>query len=393
MIKLSAFNFLFYSTIAFHGVFLPLFFEDKGLSIVQTSIILSVGTFVSILSQPLWGAISDQRKTVKKIIFLLACGSLIFSFFMFTSSTFFYSLVFTGMFMFFMTPIQPLTDTLTVNYATTHRKDYGLMRLWGSVGFALFACLLGYIIDMFGIGSLGGLFALTMGTIILFSLFLDDIKKEKEQEQKKVKINAIFSNTKFLLFLGMVLLIGIPARLNDNLFGLYMNMLGASKAAIGTSFLLSAMSEVPIFILAGYLLKTMNPLLLISIGSCFYTLRWGLYSLIDEPRTLMFLALMQSVTFTFVFTGGLYYVAQSMPKQLMATSQAVFTTVLIGISGIIGSAFGGWIMDIYGASKAYQFSFLLAVCGTAFSVYLYVISRRENLRSIESNRLRDGQHF
>jgi hypothetical protein len=46
---------------------------------------------------------------------------------------------------------------------------------------------------------------------ISFSLHLEDIKIEKEQIKEKVNMNAIFRNPKFMFFLGMILLIGIPS--------------------------------------------------------------------------------------------------------------------------------------------------------------------------------------
>lgn len=380
MVKLSSFYFLFYSCFAFHYVFLPLLFQHNGLSIIQISIIMSAGMFVSILAQPLWGMVSDRNQTIKRPIIVLASCAFIASFFMFSASSFVYVLIFTCLFMSFMTPIQPLTDMLAVQFAARNGIDYGKMRLWGSLGFAVTAFLLGYITDVFGIESLGTLFAFLMIGVIVYTLTLDDIKVNKVHSKEKINILSITRNRKFLFFLLMVLLIGIPARMNDNLFGLYMNTLGASKTDIGTSFLFSAISEVPMFFIIGYILRKIQPLFLILIGSFLYIIRWIIYSIVHNPDLLLFLPLMQSVTFTFVFVGGLYYIAQFMPKHLMATSQAIFTAVFTGISSIIGSSVGGWILNSFGGPRVYHLSVVLTVIGMGMALYSYRLSTIEHVK-------------
>src|SRR5690606_12080279 len=69
------FYFFIYAAHAIYNTFLPLYFDDIGFSSVQIGTILSLGPFIAMLAQPIWGALSDRAKTKNRILLILIAGS------------------------------------------------------------------------------------------------------------------------------------------------------------------------------------------------------------------------------------------------------------------------------------------------------------------------------
>ncbi|WP_372629934.1 MFS transporter [Cohnella sp.] len=63
--RLRVFNFLYFAMFALFLSFLPVYAAKVGISGTHIGFVLGVGSFVSIVSQPLWGMVSDRTKTIK----------------------------------------------------------------------------------------------------------------------------------------------------------------------------------------------------------------------------------------------------------------------------------------------------------------------------------------
>ncbi|MCJ7841691.1 MFS transporter [Lederbergia sp. NSJ-179] len=145
MIRISLFNFFYYWVISLINAFLPLLFRFKGLSPGQIGIVLSVGPIVAIFSQPLWGIISDKRQSVKSVILFLLVAAFITGLAVFFSPTIVLLVIMMMIFHFFMSPIQPLLDSLSTIFAKENGVSYSSIRVWGSIGFAMASFVLGTV--------------------------------------------------------------------------------------------------------------------------------------------------------------------------------------------------------------------------------------------------------
>src|SRR5699024_12625571 len=105
----------------------------------------------SIFSQPFWGFISDKFKTVKRIIVLC-------TFMLFITGMIFFSMdgliafLITGIiFFFFVTPIEPLGDSMAQRRANEVGVSLGAIRSWGAVGLGASSLVVGGLLARIGI--------------------------------------------------------------------------------------------------------------------------------------------------------------------------------------------------------------------------------------------------
>jgi PPP family 3-phenylpropionic acid transporter len=260
MFSLSLFNFIYYASMAMVAPFLPLYFHYKGLTMTEIGLALAIGPLVSIFAQPFWCYISDRMKTIKRVLLVILLLTLLFSSLLFMVNSFHLILLLMLAFMFVMTPIQPLSDSLLIWYAERHQKNYGSIRLWGCVGFAFSAVVIGTSIEKMGIEHLGILYEILVLLIIIAIIPLQNSKTGKTPVSTQA-LKQLFKNRQLIWFLFLILMISIPSRMNESIFGLFMNGLGASKTQIGSAWTIVALSEVPLFLLMTSILRRYSELL------------------------------------------------------------------------------------------------------------------------------------
>ncbi|WJH34538.1 MFS transporter [Paenibacillus sp. CC-CFT747] len=183
-------------------------------------------------------------------------------------------------------------------------------------------------------------------------------------------MKAVFHNRTFLWFLVMVFLITIPHRMNDALFGLYLQSLGASPGMISLAWALAAAGEIPTFALLGRYMNRYHELAVLGLVSVLYTIRWLLYAYIHDPWVLVFLQLTHSVTYAVFWLVAVQYAVRLIPEELRSTGQALLSAVFLGLAGITGGFVGGWFQDEYGGTGMYLFGTVL----TAISAVLFLVT-------------------
>lgn len=390
MLPLSLFNFVYYWSFSVFVAFVPLYFQGIGLSPGEIGALLAIGPFVSIFSQPFWGYMSDRKGAIKRVVVFLLIITLFVSSAVFIGKTFWIISVSMALFYFFMSSIQPLADSIATVYTQTHRKNYGAIRMWGSIGFSSASFAIGLLISYIGIGKIGYIYATIIVISLLVSFRLPDAAQQSGQvsrqggQASKKEIRTIARNKTFLPFLFAVMLISIPHRMNDNMLGLYMQSLGGTEAQIGTAWTIAALSEAPVIGLMALVMRKVHPLLLISLAGFLYSLRWLLYSLIDTPSVLMYTQVFHSVTFAVFLVAAFQYVTSLVPRELLATGQTIFFAVFSGLSGIIGSALGGYLVEKAGGVFMYQTASAIALLGAALcGVMFWGLKKNNKTRTVQ----------
>lgn len=370
MLRISLFNFFYYWIVSMINAFLPLLFRFKGLSPAQIGIVLSVGPIVAIFSQPFWGVVSDKKQSVKNVIIFLLMATLITGLAVFFSPTMSLLILMMMIFHFFMSPIQPLLDSLSTVFAKEKRVSYGSIRVWGSIGFAIASFVLGTIIGIIGIQYLWIIYSIIIIRVLFIAIRLTDPIVEKKPLTTK-GFQQAFRNARFLGFLIAILFIAIPHRMNDSMLAIYLKSLGASEGRIGLAWTFSALSEAPVVAIMYILMKRIPLLLLLGIASFFYTCRWFLYGLLTDPMMIIYSQALHSVTFAIFMVSALQYIATIIPEEMLATGQTAYYATFNGLATIIGSAAGGYLMEQFGGGFIYKMGSISALIGTLLFMILY----------------------
>lgn len=149
--RLKGFNLVYFGMLALFIPFLPVFLSEQGLTPKQIGFIVGTGGFVTIITQPLWGMISDKTKAMRNVLLLLLTLATILGYLLFTAEQFGMLVAFSMGVYFFLMAIDPLTESLNFTIAEQARISYGAIRTYGALGYALASLAAGSEIIVFAL--------------------------------------------------------------------------------------------------------------------------------------------------------------------------------------------------------------------------------------------------
>ncbi|MGE7767562.1 MFS transporter [Peribacillus sp. NPDC096540] len=369
---LKSFNFLYFGLLAIFIPFLPVYLADQGLRPAQIGFIIGTGGFVTLITQPLWGMISDKTRTIRKVLLLLIFFSSVIGYFLYDSSSYLQLILFAMLLYFFLMPIDPLTESLNFTIAEKSGISYGSIRTYGALGYAVISLITGYVMSYFGANSLAFLFA----GIGLISFIVSWMMPDAPVSGKPVTLSSLkhfFSNKETLLFLLLVFICAVPARMNDTFLGVYIRELGGSAKLVGLTWFLAAGSEIVVFALSFWWLRKGKEIIIISFAAGFFFIRYFVSAWITDPHLLAYLQVMQLLTFPIFYSAAIQYLYRIVPVEWRATGQTVLALLFFGVSGIIASYIGGAIYGTFGGQTLYLFISSISFIGMVFALVLYRI--------------------
>ncbi|MEK8127630.1 MFS transporter [Paenibacillus filicis] len=377
---LKRFNFFLYGTIAILTSFFPLYFQEIGLSKIEIGMIMAGGPFISIFANPFWGYWSDRLQNVRKILIFLLVGNLLTTIVVFQLRH--YAIIFAVMliFFFFNSPTFSQSNSLILNAIENTKHKFGAFRVWGSLGWAIIAVLAGPVLSWMGLLNLWILYGIMMLISLLFTIGLPRghvTTKPKAERQSYWKV--MFSSKIFFVFVVLGVLISVPNSINQTFVSLYISNLGGSKELIGWSVFLSAIFEIPVFLLFDRYLKKSTKMMIgcLVVISVLFTIRWLLMSVVGGPMHIIFIQILHCITF-----GGYYYVgtalsAHLIPGEYRATGQAIYALTWGGISGIVAGLVGGWMFDQLGPRFMYEISAIVSLAGVFGFLIMWLKVRKQ----------------
>lgn len=280
-------------------------------------------------------------------------------------------------------PVDPLTESLNFRVAESAGISYGSLRTYGALGYAVMSLFAGYIMTSFGAHSLAYLFAAIGLVSFVITLFMPDAPVSG----KPVTLSSLkhfLSSRETLLFLILVFISSIPARMNDTYLGVYIKELGGKASLVGQAWFLAAGSEIVVFALSFWWLRKGSELMLIAFSGFFYFIRFFASAWIEDPHLLAYLQLLQLLTFPVFYSAAIQYLYRIVPVEWRATGQTVLALLFFGVSGIIASFAGGALYEAFGGRTLFLTISGMSLAGTVFGIVLYrIYGRRDRAASAE----------
>ncbi|WP_347552025.1 MFS transporter [Pseudalkalibacillus hwajinpoensis] len=376
---LSLFLFFFHGANTIIISFMPVYFQHAGMSESKIGSILAIGPLAAILAQPFWGYMSDKYGTIKRILLITLVGVFVISIFLLTNDSYMFILLSAAFFYIFMSPTGALGDSLAVKTAASVNKNFGSIRTWGSIGFAVSTLLVGQYFSFAGIGLILVPFLLMITIAFLTATKVSDVKSVNKPITvlDAVKIGK---NPRFLFFLGTIMFLTIPHRANDSFIGIYLTELGGNESQIGLAWFVAVASEAVIFATSQYWYKRFNEITFILIAGLLYSVRWIVLAYAGGPVAAILMQVLHGVTFGVFYVTAFQYVTKLVPENLQATGHLLFISVFFGVSGILGSLFGGMLFEKASGAMLYTTMGYMSLVGcVALVIYIYFDRKKSKI--------------
>ncbi|KZZ85727.1 MFS transporter [Bacillus sp. SJS] len=368
-------NFYLFYFLVFFGIgslspLLSVYLRDEiGLSGSQIGMVLSISPVVMILIQPVWGILSDvTKKPVHLLTAAIAVTALMGIAYSAVSS---YSLIIgaAALLAIFQAAIIPLSDSISINYVQKTKMDYGSIRLWGAIGFAVSVLAVGKLAETTSLSVIFYTFTLVMGLGMVFAWQLPRESKPIKVSFKK-GMSDLVKAPSYFIFLAVAFLVLGPILANNFYFGIFVDDLGGGLAGIGLAFMLAAGSEAPVMKYANRWIGKFGMKQILLLAAIVSMARWFLYFF--EPP----LALVYATTVAQGFSTGLFipaalqYVKDIAPVSAGATAISLYSAVGNGLGNWFCTFLGGFILEAYSVFSVYLFFGILSLLAVILLLFV-----------------------
>jgi PPP family 3-phenylpropionic acid transporter len=364
----TRFKTFFFLSLMGNGVLMPylgLYLVNKGFTGAELALLLGALPLVKVFAQPIWGLLSDVYQIRRSILSFSLFGLAFFATLFTVMDDFSAILIALVVFSVLEAPYIPLGVTITLDYleAGAQQDQFGLIRLWGSVGYILSTFLIGAIFIDALIDVLPFIFALVIGSTGLVSLLLPDQANTQLRPNWSGSFGILTQNPSFGLFLTGTAFIGATIGISGQYLALYLQDIQAAGWLIGLAIALQPIVEVPLMAQTKNLLARFGIPMALFAGLVVLPVRWSLYALIQQPLLILPVQFLHGFTIMSMMVVGPIYVKNQLPARWMATGQALYSTAFGGIGMSFGLFVAGYVYGFFGMQAVWIACLVLSIVG------------------------------
>ncbi len=357
------------------------YLRQVGLSGTQIGLISAVIPAIMLLGQPLWGMFADRWGRRKTLLITMLMTSLLGLGFLYNGG-FTYFFIWMIPFALFYNPFGPLIDSLSLDYVErTPKMSYGLMRLWGSIGWAIMTIGVGYYIAD---GSYKPIFPIASALMFigfLIGWFGPARKGSSGLELDFKNLKPALKNWKLIFYLFAVFALAVGTFPVWTFYSVFLSDLGASSALIGFAFGLDAIMEIPFYFVSGFFLRKFGAGRLLIISFSAFALRLYLYSISTTAQMAVAVELLQGFSWALFVVGAVGYVNEIIPPEWRATGQSLFWAFHFGAGAIIGNSLAGYLYDHISLHLVFRWMAFVILATTIASLFVF---GRHKSKSVET---------
>jgi PPP family 3-phenylpropionic acid transporter len=386
--RIRFYYFVFVGGIGFLTPFMTLFYNRQGLTGTQIGVIGSVGALVGLVAAPTWGRWGDSVGRPNRLLKFSFLISMVLMLIVSQQTSFLVIALIIGLNEITISGTEPLSTVLALKPMQGEKKsEFGSIRLWGSLGWAIIVYVSGWMIEHMGIFTafVGYGFAMLLSAVMIGSLArtLDENLQPTEERQLGTVdvIKGLVRNRK-MVGLGLALMVSLFSRIGTLKFEpLYMESLGAGESIIGLASTLGASIELPAMLWADRLIRRYGAWLMLQINFIMHALMAIAVLLLPRIPTILATRLLGGIAYSLFVVSIVVFLNENTLLGQRGTVLAIYTVTLPNIIVLLGSPLGGWIYDEFGAYWLYK----LALFGSLVSFVITSISYSKSQFKGEKN--------
>ncbi len=362
--KYKIYFFFQYLVMGVIGPYLAVFLYEKGYSGAQIGLLLGAMPITILIFQPLWSYLSDVFNTRKRLLFFGSIGAGMAALGLGYAPSFWLAFVCAVLLAAMQAPLMPISNALVLDYLEETQKpdDYSLIRLWGSLAFAVSSMLIGGLfIDQlltYFVWLVAVLYFLQAG----LSLTLSEWGLEYSHSDFK-SLDFLTKNPSFAVFLLGSVFLGATINVVLNYQTLFLQFLGASSWMVGSTIALQALIEIPMMAAIPFLLKRFSMRRMIFIGAMVLPIRWLSYIFIKNPNWVLPTQILHSVAVVGFMVIGVSFIDKHISPKWRATGQGLYNAAMSGIGAALGAGLAGVIFDRFDIRAVWLLNLIFGLIG------------------------------
>jgi len=369
----------FFAVFSVYGVtspYLPVLVRGLGYGAALVGILLGLFELAGIAGPFLFGRLADRLGRYKPSLFLalalVAAAAIPLSLIRnpFVSTL---AIIVLAAGLKSLIPLMDATATITLG----SKGNYGLVRAAGSVSFVFVALGLQYVPFMRPDKALNiGIWLIITAIVSMVALiFLPDSRPRPRAAHCPEPAELAGGKRKIMdagLLAGFaVIALGRLAMAPVvSFFSLFL-VEEIRWDAVGLMWAISATSEIPVMIFSSRLIRRFGAPRLLAASVVAVAARLAVYALFPNPAGAVTGQLLHSLCFGLFHPAAVAFVSARVPPERRATGMALYLAFCIGIPTFLGSALGGWVVELAGYRVLFASFIVFALASTVLYLFTH----------------------
>jgi nucleoside transporter len=358
--RLGAMMFLQYAIWGSWAPVLSAYLQNNlGFSGVELGVIFSLLPLATIISPFVGGQFADRWFPTQKVIAVLQLVGGVILIFIANVTAFGPMMWLMLIYCLVYAPTLALTNSIAFVNLQSSEKEFGAIRVWGTVGWIAAGWALGgwrfLAKSPEGIAMKGdtlilaGVFSLIMG---VFSFALPHTPPQREGAKPWAFLEALkmFKDRDFLVFCLISFVVATELQFYYVLTSPFLTsaQVGVSQKFVPWVMTIAQVAEI--FVMAfmlSWALQKFGMRRTLTLGILAWPIRYIIF-VIGTPAWLVIASLaLHGFCYVFFFTAAYIYVDNIAPKDIRHSAQSLIAIIILGVGNFVGSLFSGWIQNVF----------------------------------------------
>jgi len=231
-------------------------------------------------------------------------------------------------------PIFSIIDGLAYGCLGHNSSKFGQQRLWGSVGFGLFAVLSGVMMDAFQTNEADKNYTISFFLFVAFIIAtaVSGYRMQPSSDQTvtggvMTNIGRILCNLELDILLLAAFVSGYMCGVQESFLFWFLSSLGGPHALMGISMVIQCISETILLVLSGHVVEKLGTNWCLCAAFAAYGLRFVLYSFLVNPWCVLSIEPLHSICFGLLYPTMTNRASELTPPGMHATVQGLVGTL------------------------------------------------------------------
>jgi len=349
--------------------FWPLWLESRGLGSLQIGLILALGPWMRVFSNPLIAQVADRSGRPKLVLVILSVLSLIAFISFLPAESFPYILCVSILAAICFPAMLPIAESQVMSSVIKYSLDYGRIRLWGSLTFIIGTLGTGFLIGKNNPDLILILIIFALLLTLLAALIFPREVKERGIYPKNA-IVSILLQPRFILFVISASLLQASHAVYNGFSTLHWKESGIKEQLIGALWVEGVFAEIILFSISGFLIARIGSVKLLAIAGVCGLVRWTVLAQSTDIYALLSTQVLHALTFGAVHLGAMHFIASNAPAGRTATAQGIYTSISGLIMGLamVGA---GSLYELF-RGQAFYAMVLISALGLIMTLILWL---------------------
>ncbi|MDD7413641.1 MAG: MFS transporter [Eubacteriales bacterium] len=367
--RYAAFMITYYTVNAVYQGYISKYFQMRGATTAQLSVLLAAAPMISIVSQPFWGMRGDRAKSrnrVLRLMILLGVGLILM---LPLSNAFGWMLLFNALFAAQYTSIQPMGDSIILESLLARgNQPFGPLRLCGSLSFAVVNLVFGLLVGERFEWVIYLTAALLVG-VFLSTYLLPPTPGHQAETGRRMSLADLFRVPGMPPLLALFMMLQLCMGYFYSFFSIHFTSLpGGSMTLLGLAYFISATSELPFLLNADRLFDRLGAGRLMCLSALTMLTRWVLLAACPNVAVVLCSQVLHGGGFIVMSVSMAKHVNATVPAELKSSGQLLLAVVGFGLARVFGILGGGLLSSALGGTR-HAFLIMAGVCALALILF------------------------